>query len=71
MGLEKVAYDMGKTMEGNRQEIEMADRLERLETRRMDHTLKKTKDSYYQRKAKREFRSQGFGIDNNRMWDDK
>ena len=66
-----MAFDVGEEMEGNKKEIDEVHRFEAEATKIYDHKRKKSRDSYYQRKAKREFRSQGFGVDNNRMWDDE
>ena len=44
--------------------------MEKKESRKVEFAQQQRKKSFYERKEKKEYKSQGFGIDNNRMWDD-
>uniref|UniRef100_A0A7S3J8W7 Uncharacterized protein n=1 Tax=Euplotes harpa TaxID=151035 RepID=A0A7S3J8W7_9SPIT len=44
-------------------------RIEKRESRYTEEKQSKRRQNYYQRKENREYKSQGFGVDNNNMWD--
>lgn len=66
----KMEAEIQETKRADRKEVDTNYQMEILEQRKSELKNKKTKDTYYQRKAKREFKAQGFGVDNNKMWDD-
>ncbi|CAI2366701.1 unnamed protein product [Moneuplotes crassus] len=68
--LENEAIRITEDKKEDREEVLENYRLEREEDRKIGQAQKKRKQSYYQRKAKREYKSQGFGVENNRMFDD-
>ena len=44
-------------------------KMETKEARKVEFKQEKSKKTFYQRKQERERKSEGFGYDNNKMWD--